>query len=319
MAAGVLIGLPPAFLARRRRNYLSWLARMVRALQVRLDLIEREPRGLELHLRVEFRLVEIVFRLRIGALPELQQRQCARLRAEFDYAHIRVARHAVAPLLPFSRGGIEIEDYAGGAGAARNRQAGVFIAERFELAPGESFDRRCEYGRVLHYKEIIVSEQCRKTNASHLAIKLSIQVAFISAVLLLIYFGKQSSPNRDDEKLKELRQLAAEIFVFPGFRETATYESSRATDAGVYKHYSSLASYQEVVQFYSTMLSQRGWAISGERTLRTWFGISSNNKTLTFEKGDNIISIQCICANSTDKASQYSISFVWYSKDSPAR
>jgi hypothetical protein len=164
-----------------------------------------------------------------------------------------------------------------------------------------------------------VLEQGGKTNESHLAIKLLIQIAFISAVLLLVYIGKQSSPNRDDEKLKELRQLSTELTVFPSFRETATYESSRATDAGVYKHYSSLASYQEVVQFYSTMLSQKGWTISGESTLRTWFGIGSNNKNLTFKKGDNIISIQCIYANSTDKASQYTISFVWYSIDSPAR
>jgi hypothetical protein len=164
-----------------------------------------------------------------------------------------------------------------------------------------------------------VSEQSSTTKISHLAIQLLVLIAFISAILLLVYFEKQSSPNRDDEKLKELRQLSAELSVFPDFRETATYESSRATDAGVYKHYFSLASYQEVAEFYSVMLTRRGWTISGDRTLRTWFGIGSNNKKLTFEKRDNIISIQCICDKPTDRGSQYSISFLWYSKDSPMR
>src|SRR5262245_22462352 len=107
---------------------------MVGALQVGFDLFQREPAGFELHLRIEFSLVEVMFRLRIGGLAELQQRQCARLLAEFDYAHIRMARHSIASLLPFSRCRIEIEDDARSTGPARDWQAVLFIAKRFELA-----------------------------------------------------------------------------------------------------------------------------------------------------------------------------------------
>jgi hypothetical protein len=147
---------------------------------------------------------------------------------------------------------------------------------------------------------------------------LLIQVTLLFAFLLLVYYWQQTSPNRNDAKLKELRQLAAETAVFPGFKELATYDSSRATDAGVYKHYYSPSSFQEVVQFYSSELSRSGWMISGEKSWRSGFGFGTSNKKLIFEKGDIIITVQYTGNNPTDTWN-YAISFLWYSEDNPAR
>jgi len=46
--------------------------RMICLFEICFDLFEGEPSGFELHLRVKFSLIEIVFGFRIGVLPELE-------------------------------------------------------------------------------------------------------------------------------------------------------------------------------------------------------------------------------------------------------
>src|SRR5262245_13113131 len=57
---------------------LSRFARVVSAFEIGLDLVERKPRGFELPLRIQIGLIEVMLRLRVGALAELQQRHRAR-------------------------------------------------------------------------------------------------------------------------------------------------------------------------------------------------------------------------------------------------
>jgi hypothetical protein len=68
-----------------------------------------------------------------------------------------------------------------------------------------------------------------------------IAITLILAVVGLAYLWKNASPSKDDAKLKELREIVADLQVFPDFIEDATDETSRATDAGVYKYYCSAA------------------------------------------------------------------------------
>src|SRR5687768_2317398 len=78
-----------------RSRRLRPFSRRVRLDHVRLDLLTREPRGLELTVRIELRLVEEVGRVGVAALPEDEERAAAQDGTELDHLHERVAVFAV--------------------------------------------------------------------------------------------------------------------------------------------------------------------------------------------------------------------------------
>lgn len=135
--------------------------------------------------------------------------------------------------------------------------------------------------------------------------------AFFALIfLIIVFFAKEASPNRNDRKLKELQQLATEIPTFPTFRETATHHTSRFLDAGVYKYYNSNANYKEVKIHYSIVLIQKGWILTTEENLKSIFdGIGG--KKLTFQKGDLRVTIEYTGKQENNISWNYSVSFLW--------
>ncbi len=79
------------------------LSRMIRPFGVRLDIRQIEPRRLELLVGVKLRLIEIVRRLRIGALPEHQNRFGLHLRPEVQHAHKGMAGYPEVLLIALLR------------------------------------------------------------------------------------------------------------------------------------------------------------------------------------------------------------------------
>ena len=151
----------------------------------------------------------------------------------------------------------------------------------------------------------------------NLSLKEILVKAIISGLFLILFFTgvhylKQSSPNRDDAKLNELRQIIAALPTFPDFTEDTTDESSRDTDAGVYKWYCSTASYEAVKNFYTKVLVSRGWSIPGEKDVQRWF--SDYGTELIFHKEDFLIAI--MYAGSLHRKCKYAISYVWRDKTS---
>ena len=164
-----------------------------------------------------------------------------------------------------------------------------------------------------------MAEQPDKKKLRSLAAKIVFQVAFFLTFLLFIHLEKQNSPNRDDVKLSELRQLSSQTPLYPGFIELATYDSSRATDAGIFKHFYSPASYQSVREFYSALLLQKGWKISKERNLKSNFGFGPSKSIVEYQKGELFIYIEYDSKDPVKFESNYSINFSWHSENSPAR
>ena len=149
-----------------------------------------------------------------------------------------------------------------------------------------------------------------KLNARNLILKIFPAAVFLVLFLLFVHWSKESSPNRADTKLKELQQLAAEVRVPSSFREVATHSSSRGMDAGVYKSYHSLASFEEVKKFYSDQLIARGWVLAAEENHESRL-IDTDGKDVEFQKGDMIISIEYAGSKVDDRSWNYSVSYVW--------
>lgn len=141
-------------------------------------------------------------------------------------------------------------------------------------------------------------------------VKILPPIVLIMAFLMFAHWAKQNSPNQDDAKLKELEQIAASIPNFPQFRGAATYTSSASDDAGIYKHYTSLANYDEVKDFYLAELSQRGWSLAKEEPVYDWFR-DYGGKSLEFKKQDFLIAIEYTGKKPDSNSWNYAVSFVW--------
>jgi hypothetical protein len=148
-----------------------------------------------------------------------------------------------------------------------------------------------------------------KLNLKSLAVKILPSAAFVILFLLFVHWNKQSSPNRDDAKLKELQQISSEMPVPSSFSEVSTNFSSRGMDAGVYKTYRSPASYGDVKRFYSERLITKGWILRREKNHESWI-IDTDGKDLEFQKGDMYIIIEY---NGTkgNNSWNYAVNYVW--------
>ena len=124
-----------------------------------------------------------------------------------------------------------------------------------------------------------------------------------------IYVEKKLSPNANDAKLHELIALASATPEYPGWIETGTHNTSKASLAGVSKYYKSDAEYCEVNRFYTRELTKEGWQFVGERRFKDWWR-DFGGREISFRRGEYKITIT-FAGESADYGWQYAIYFGW--------
>lgn len=117
--------------------------------------------------------------------------------------------------------------------------------------------------------------------------------------------------GENQEKLPELRRIAADTPSFSSFTEVNSYHSGKRENAGLFYFYSSPANYDEVKRFYTETLTAKGWSYPEERPVPKWL-IDDGSKVLVFRKGEYRISVEYDAATGTRW--RYSVSFVWEMK-----
>ncbi len=105
------------------------------------------------------------------------------------------------------------------------------------------------------------------TNAN----KILIGLLIVAVVCLLAYFAKRHSPNKDDIKLNEVRQLYSQLPIPPGFEEKGSSFQSKSELALVSKYFQSKTAYDDVKAFYVQRLIPTGWTLIKERQMTDWF------------------------------------------------
>jgi hypothetical protein len=135
-----------------------------------------------------------------------------------------------------------------------------------------------------------------------------IPVSFAILFLVGVYVAKQASPNRDNAKLKELQQLAADVPQYSALMPVTTTSSSRFLDAGVYNFYTSAAAYDDVKAFYFGNLALRGFTLQSEESRQS--GSDDTPKKLTFRKGDLRVVIE-FAGVSSHGSWNYAVDFLW--------
>jgi hypothetical protein len=132
-----------------------------------------------------------------------------------------------------------------------------------------------------------------------------ILAAFGLLGLLFVFNIRQGSLNLDNSKLREVQQLSSAIPIFPAFTESGTNYSSGYTLANITKYYNSNANYDEVKEFYSDMLAEKGWTLLRESSIG-----GNGGKELAYQKDDFSIIIFYAGMNS-NSGYNYAVNFVW--------
>lgn len=124
----------------------------------------------------------------------------------------------------------------------------------------------------------------------------------------LAYLEKRCSPNRDDAKLSEIRQLYSTLPVPPGLKERGSSFQSKADGALVETYFDSSSAYEEVKAFYLRELINRGWKMSSESPMKDW-GRDFGGRRLEFRRAEYSLVIQY--AGERDDQWDYAVTLLW--------
>jgi hypothetical protein len=131
-------------------------------------------------------------------------------------------------------------------------------------------------------------------------------VIFTLPLLVACSASDSHLSNHEPERLRQVRQIASEMPIPPSFHKVGSNEGAKDINAIVTDYYQSSASYEEVRQFYTAALAQKGWQLSGEESLRDWFR-DKGGKKLIFRKEAFTIAVQY----DPDASANYAVSYVW--------
>lgn len=139
--------------------------------------------------------------------------------------------------------------------------------------------------------------------------KIVLGLLIIALGSVLAYFAKKHSPNRDDTKLYEVRQLYSQLPLPPDFKETGSGFMSKTELAEETKYFSSNSKYEDVKAFAVQHLTSSGWTLVRERSMKDW-GKDLGGHELKFRKGEYWIVIEYAGEKATDQW-DYAVAVEW--------
>jgi hypothetical protein len=139
--------------------------------------------------------------------------------------------------------------------------------------------------------------------------KILLGILIIAVGSILAYFAKKHSPNRDDAKLYEVRQLYSQLPLPPDFKETGSSFQSKTELAMEEKYFSSKSKYEDVKAFAVQHLTSSGWTLVQERSMTDW-GQDLGGRQLKFRKGEYWIVIEYAGEKATDQW-DYGVTVEW--------
>jgi hypothetical protein len=124
----------------------------------------------------------------------------------------------------------------------------------------------------------------------------AISAAFIACTVTIpLVWLDLSKAEANRKHVPELRKLAEQIPIYPGFQKDSENVVLKRSRASFYTNYKSNAQFSEVKKFYDNVLGERGWRLS-ELT-----GIS-----VYYRRGDYEIFV-----GENDSGGWYSVIFIW--------
>lgn len=112
-------------------------------------------------------------------------------------------------------------------------------------------------------------------------------------------------------RIKELQQLAADTDKFSDFKQVDYSHVSKSERTVIAYFYSSAAPYDQVKQFYTRTLSEKGWTVHSEESMNVW--LQQSGSRLTFTKGQYTIDLEH--AGDSDGGYQYAVDYAWSNQE----
>jgi len=139
--------------------------------------------------------------------------------------------------------------------------------------------------------------------------KILLGLLIVAVVCLWAYFAKKNSPNRDDARLYEVRQLYSQLALPADFKETGSSFHSKTELALESKYFSSKSKYEDVKAFIVQHLTPAGWTLLEERLMTDW-GRDLGGRQLKFRKGEYWIVIEYAGEKARDQW-DYGVTVEW--------
>ena len=110
----------------------------------------------------------------------------------------------------------------------------------------------------------------------------------------------------ESPRIEELRQLAAELPLYPDFKEVNTRSLTKGDRAHITKDYSSSEAPDNVEQFYAVTLAQRGFQYTGGE---------DGGRTANFRKGEFLVQVTDLGGSDSGGGRLYKVGFYWREKE----
>lgn len=126
-------------------------------------------------------------------------------------------------------------------------------------------------------------------------------------VLLVLAVGCGDEESR--RELENLRQIAVDTPLYPGFVQLRNSELHKTSHAAVVRCYSVRANDGDIRRFYSQLFASKGWALAKEEELGGFYPEGSYQ--LTFRKGPYAIVLGHSNQDDPTGECNYSLSYYW--------
>lgn len=135
-----------------------------------------------------------------------------------------------------------------------------------------------------------------------------IRLKVIAPLLLLgLLFSACENTIESEKKLDNLRQIAIQTPVYPGFNRTFSNTLLKGSVADLLFYYKSSANYAAVKSFYVEALTARGWKLDQEKVYNRL--LDGEGRELVFINGEYTIFVQYENGSTSDW--NFSVTYEW--------
>ena len=128
-------------------------------------------------------------------------------------------------------------------------------------------------------------------------------------VVLILTTAAGCGDEESKRELENLRQIAADTSLYPGFVQLRNSEYQKTSHASIVRCYSVRADDDDVKRYYTQLFVSRGWARPEDEQLHGFY--PGGSYRLTFRKGAYAIELVHSALNDPTGECNYSLAYFW--------
>lgn len=125
----------------------------------------------------------------------------------------------------------------------------------------------------------------------------------ISLLAVLALIGSSCAGDKEKKQVVELRKIADQTPVFPGFQKTGEKVVLKQGMVYFNTYYASDAQFSDVKNFYDRVLAEKGWGSPQQPPPSVFVGEAHS---VSYRRGDYVIAVE-----QSERAARFSVVYIW--------